>query len=146
MEEYTPWIVSTFGYVLAGYAIYLYIKDRRLDQWPKVEGKVLYSDVIDEVDLDGGKIMTMYSPYVKYEYEVNGVSYKAENIGLVESSCSIRSFAESKIMKYPSGKAVSVYYNPGSVEESYLEKNVGMWTYLFLIIGAVACLYGGYKF
>jgi len=143
MEEYTSWIPIIIGLLVAGYVIYLYLKDRNLDHWPKVDGKVLFSEVVEEVDWDDGKRTKMYSPYVKYEYIVDGVSYKAENIGLIESSCSIKYFTEDKIRKFRSGKTVPVYYNPNSVGESYLEKDVGVLTYLLFIIISIGCLVGG---
>ncbi|MGK0238413.1 MAG: hypothetical protein ACI92G_001879 [Candidatus Pelagisphaera sp.] len=109
MEEIKPWILVSIGLTLAGYMIYLYLKDRRIDHWPKVQGKVLCSEVAEEIDWSNGRRTEMYSPYLKYEYEVVGAMYKAENIGLVESSCSIQNFAENKIRKYRRGKSVPVF-------------------------------------
>jgi hypothetical protein len=53
MEEAGPWIMILLGVLTAGYVVYLYLKDVRLDSWPKAQGKVLDALVLVEHDWTG---------------------------------------------------------------------------------------------
>lgn len=62
-----------------------------------------------------------FYPYVKYEYEVDGVKFYSERISYWNNYYNSQTKAESALSPYPSGKIVTVFYKKGYPKESYLE-------------------------
>lgn len=112
---------------------------RASDEWPDVVGKVTYS--VAQYDSDGS------SPYIVYEYRVEGHLYKHHT--RVQFGSEYTSEAESLVAKYPAGSDVIIYYNPDNPNDSVLRKtfnvnwlHLGFWTIaatiVVLVVGAIA--------
>ena len=71
----------------------------------------------------------MYHAQVSYLFSVQGQEYLGEIISLGDYSTSDPGNAEKVIARYPLGKTVRVYYEPGKPEKSVLEPGLtgGLW-------------------
>ena len=88
-------------------------------QWPSTTGRVLKS----RVEVSGGDT-TSVTPYVLYEYEVQGRAYQCAQIQAGDQflrSANSRQ-AYTTIDRYPVGAIVRVYYNPANPAEAALER------------------------
>ena len=104
--------------------------------WPVAEGTVITSEVTSQWhdDYNDGEGFFTYSPYVVYEYQVNGTKY---------DGCSVTSFilesdlayAQGVVNKYPVGSTVRVHYNPTAPSDSVLEMYVGPTTLIPFAFG-----------
>jgi hypothetical protein len=87
-----------------------------------VRGKILESRVEKK-----HKFRSVYKghndfyPYVKYEYEVDGVQFISERIGYWNNYYNSQTKAEVALAPYPLGKDVTVFYKKENPKESYLE-------------------------
>ena len=143
MDKLLSIIPLLIGTLTAYYAFYIYIKERNINTWPKVKGKIVESLVVmEERDDPYEDNDALYKSLVQYEYEVNGLPYKGENIGLVKFS-SWQFVAQNIVRRYPVGFTVDVFYNPDSHGESYLEKDVSVLTYILLILISSICISAG---
>lgn len=113
-------------------------------------GTIIQTDVEMRID-DGDR---EYRPVVVYEYTVDGVTYREENVypGRFERWHSSQSTAERVVNQYvegsatkASGEAVTVHYNPDRPSEAYLH-NDGWPSAWYLAVGyvVVAVAGGGY--
>lgn len=87
--------------------------------WRSTSGRVVKS----RVEVSGGE-HTSVSPYVLYEYEVNGRAYQGTQIRAGDKfmrSGSSRDAYET-IDRYPEGRQVTVYYDPANPAEAALER------------------------
>ena len=67
----------------------------------------------------------VYTPVVKYSFEVAGSRHTSQNIYLKPGlGSSGRRFASEKVREYPKGSTVAVYYAPGNPRECTLEVGV----------------------
>ena len=87
--------------------------------WSSTDGIILHTDY--ERSSVGRKLSN--APYVTYRYQVQGESYIS----------SVRSFGDGLssaevFEQYPSGRGVTVYYDPENPQEATLVKGVGSRT------------------
>ena len=125
-EESSRIIGSIIGWGLAGitlligltgllYAGWNFKQDRASLSWPETTGKIIHSDV--EVvthrsnDTDGFD-STKYDVRVHYAYDVNGQAHESRRLRFGSSGFKGRSDANKFHRRFPSGKEVSVYYDP----------------------------------
>lgn len=90
------------------------------NSWPTVEGVVNFSEV------EGGVTTSDYSsgwwPRVNYSYHVNGKTYIADNIEVIDvGNGNTDIYAKQVVENYPVGKKVLVHYNPGNPAVAVLE-------------------------
>jgi hypothetical protein len=87
--------------------------------WHSVRGQVLKS----RVEVSGGEY-TSVTPYVLYEYQVNGQLYQGTQIRagdkFMRSGSSRDAYAT--VDRYPAGAQVTVYYDPANPSEAALER------------------------
>lgn len=77
----------------------------------------------------------MYSPWVRYGYEVQGVTRQNDTLDPVGAASTNRAQAEETVRKYSPGSSHDLHFNPLRPQEAYLEcKNSPA---LFAIIGSV---------
>lgn len=113
-------------------------------RWPTADGTVITSEVTQKPALSDGYV---YSPDVKYDYGVGGVTLSGSTIKFGEGYN--RPSAEEAVRKYPKGATIAVHYNPKNPEESVLEPGLswGMIIFkaiagfLFLLLGLSAFSY-----
>jgi hypothetical protein len=94
-------------------------------KWPTAPGTVLQSEVVRTVRLFSNEANDyIYTPTVRYAYEVAGKRYEGDTIrfGLIVGK---QPFQEDGVIKpYPVGGAVNVHYDPADPKTSVLETTV----------------------
>jgi hypothetical protein len=111
-------------------AVYVYQGVSSL-RWPSVDGRILYSHA---------RTGRQYETLLWYEYYVDNKRYLASNYRAGGNGTPFRDVAESAAKRYPAGRTVKVYYNPGDPGEALLEP--GVWWGNFVLPAIGACLLG----
>ena len=128
-------MVVASGTGLAIYGLILRDRGESTLRWPSVRGKVYASRVVEEKSRDGDND-TMYRPEIRYEYVVDGKEFAAKRLGLEEKSASWRSYADGVVSRFPVGREVEIFYNPGNPGEALLEPaDAVKWGRLFFAAG-----------
>lgn len=140
MDDFAPYIAIAIGCYLTWKIIRTVLKDRRVDDWPKARGVVSRSEVINESEWRGSRYVISFSAEVDYQFDTEEDSHKGSGIDLMESSFFFKFFASKVVQKYPVDSEVTVYYNPDDPNESYLERDSSLYSYLLLSVIALFCL------
>jgi hypothetical protein len=111
--------------------------------WPTVQGVITRSD-IDVWNREG---KTHYQPDIAYTYSVDGKKYSSSKINAGEPPMDNNVNSAKKIQaKYPAGKEVTVWYDPGLPESSALEPGIKTGDILLASIAAIFFLVGIFSF
>jgi Protein of unknown function (DUF3592) len=96
--------------------------DLQSRRWPTVEGKITASRTEREATgYDSNHHMShAWVPEIRYGYEVGGMQFQGKRIGNSIYSSSWRGGAQRVAHRFPSGKAVSVHYNPADPSQAVL--------------------------
>jgi len=92
------------------------IKKDKVENWPSVEGTVLYSKI--RIETKGLK--ERYFPFIGYKYTVDSKEYKGSTRGFWSSGYLNKTAAQSVIAKYTEGVKVTVHYDPENPAKSIL--------------------------
>ncbi len=111
-----------------------------LRTWPTVTGTVTESRVSYSAPYDDPDYSHAYSPVVRYEYTVEGVTYKSAEFG--DRDPGLEDWARAVVARYPVGEPVTVYYDPASPRFSALEPGRGPSPWGKLALGLVGLLTG----
>jgi hypothetical protein len=103
--------------------------------WPSADGVIEWS----EVQSSHGRNGTAYGARVAYKYTVNGVPYSANRVGHADYVSSHPNHAQSIVLKYKTGAAVPVYYDPADPSKAVLEVGAKKFTSLSLL-ACLACV------
>ena len=111
-------------------------------KWPTAKGIITVSKVVKSESTTGtgtNKRRTVsYHAKIHFKYSVNGKSYTSNNVTFGQSTK-----AAGKIVNhYPTGKKVSVFYNPENPKVAVLEPGISTASYLFLGFGILFALIG----
>jgi hypothetical protein len=109
--------------------------------WNAVDATVQSSRVQSHHSSDG----TTYSVDILYEYEVSGVKYRSSRYDFMSGSSSGYKGKAEIVRRYPEGKTVTCYVNPGNPTEAVLNRDFGWWI-LFGLIPGVFILVGFFGF
>jgi hypothetical protein len=93
-------------------------------QWPHVPGKILESKVDERYPLTRFVNMPlMYFPAVRYGYEAGGEKRQGTVLqaGIDDLGFVTPDLARARLVKYPPGAAVTVYYDPADPAAAVLE-------------------------
>jgi hypothetical protein len=134
-----------FGIVLSGLGLSMWIgiilgfrKNKSIQQWPSVSGRITESTVVGSFQQTGRDRMWIEQPKVSYTYTVKGHEYTGHTITIVEMDSSFKQAALDKIAPYPLGQDVPVFYNPKSPEDAVLEQQTGSGPFIMLaVFGAI---------
>ncbi|MBN1388385.1 MAG: DUF3592 domain-containing protein [Bacteroidales bacterium] len=111
--------------------------------WPTVQGVITRSD-IDVWNRDG---KTHYQPDIAYTYSVDGKKYSSSKINAGEQAMDNNVNSAKKIQaKYPVGKEVTIWYDPGLPASSALEPGIKTGDILLASIAAIFFLVGIFSF
>jgi hypothetical protein len=127
----TAKVLGVIGAGLLVYGTYVIYQGIGSLAWPSVEGKVVYSRAHT-----GGA----YETLLWYEYHVDGRRHVASNYRNGGNATPFLSVMEEAAKRYPAGRAVQVYYNPGNPEDALLEPGVWYGNFVGPAIGAVVLL------
>ena len=116
---------------------------RDSEDWPSTTGTVVKTYVIE--DYDGDDERYYYTPYVNYEFSVEGVNYTSNDIYVGSGFGRYRSesTAERQLEDYPVGSEVTVYYNSENPNNCALFPGVSATHYSGIIGGIVMILIAG---
>ncbi len=86
--------------------------------WPTTNGKILYHKFVGQKFKQyGAEDYINIDVYIRYEYEVNGISYTSLSINSINTPFYPYDYAS----RYPVGEDVIVYYNPNHPADAMLE-------------------------
>ena len=133
-----PIISLTFvvtGAIAIGLSWYVFIKTRKIKNWPKCQGLV-YEIVTDNIELqNSGQSRKRPTFGLKYKYEISGKEYLGAS-----------SLKTSYNKKYKINDTIMVAYNPSNPQESDQYENYLGRVYLFLLVPGLILLFIGLKF
>lgn len=118
-------------------------------EWPLTEGVVERIEVKREWQSGskGRHGRWLYSPYVAYAYDVDGVRRVNDRFGIIKSSSSKADAAQRFVEEHPIGSRIDVRYNPADPTDSVLDMAdapersfVDEW--MLTAVGAVFALFG----
>lgn len=121
---------------------------RVASKWPQTIGEIVESaiEAREKSNMDGATTTANY-PSIVYKYEVQGKEYIGKRISVGEQAPDFE--LQATIAKYPVGRTVPVYYNPGNPKDAVLERDLppdfgkGLsCILLFFVIGAVVFAVG----
>jgi len=113
--------------------------------WPSTDGRIEESRISPHW-VSGRRSHYEYDPIVAYAYDVDGQTWRNDDIALSGSFRSrSRSTAENVLLDYPLGAKIRVYYSPADPQHSALrvETESGIW-YFLMVIGAVVLGLAGF--
>jgi hypothetical protein len=91
------------------------------ETWPRTNGVVEKSELSVRRDTDSdGSSSTTYAAHVVYRYQVGGMDFSNNAIGFGSSSGG-RKKAKKKLLEYPVGKSLVVYYHPDDPSKAVIE-------------------------
>lgn len=127
------YVLISAGAFLVGSGIRYYYLGNLFGKWQEYRGAITKSTVSKATDSDLNEVSFAA---IEYEFRVEGVTIKASRIrfGIPTNS---RALTEKMTNRYPSGKAVIVFYDPVS-KRSILEKGVTDGTYFLFFLGILA--------
>ena len=113
--------------------------------WPDARGSIISSEVgeIHSADSGSGTGSTTYHPKVIYAYLVDNQKYESTRISAFSYGSSSRQRAlDITKRKYPVGRNVGVYYNPKYPKIAVLEKGVGFFSFIPILVGLPMLVFG----
>lgn len=126
------WIFGLLGVGAMCWGVWVAVWGALSTQWPSTTGRVL-SSAYAKHDAD---TPTTYSAAVTYEYFINELRYVSDRVSFGDYSSSNSEHARQILSRYPTGKTVTVYYNPHRPQMSVLEQGVAGGAYIALGVGA----------
>jgi hypothetical protein len=105
--------------------------------WPGTQGTIVSSHISKQTRRDSKRrTVITYYPSVQYKYAVKGRSYISNRIEFGGASGGMKSTAEKVVKRYPSGKNVTVHYNPRDPQYAILEAGF-TWSALLIFLGGI---------
>lgn len=140
-DSLTDSLMEAFGAAVIGFGFGAYaygiIRGLRSRTWPTVSGEVTDADV----EVFHGRGGVLYTPLIRYTYSVAGRNYESERVLFGYGDFYTRRGAEAVRAAYPTGGAVTVYYDPTDPRSSVLRPGVGTRTWIVLgLFGALLFL------
>lgn len=133
---------ACIGLFFAGSALLNIARSIAARSWRPVPGKILTSDVSTNLTQSSSPVGAGYDPKITYEYEVGGISYTGTNLNFSRFRTNSPSQASRTVRKYPTGAAVTIYYNPMNPERAVLEPGKIAPHISGLILGIALALFG----
>ena len=134
-------IFAAVGFGGVGYNVW---KTHQALGYVEGSGSVVSAKVETHRSTHKGRTRTSYSPCVAYRYVVDGRTYGGNRYGFGSWSDGDWRVAQKTVDEYPSGKAVSVWYDPKNPSSSYLLKPkmtgclpVAGFFSLFALVGSI---------
>jgi len=112
------------------------------NSWVATDGTVQSTNVRISYNSDDNDYT--YYPQIKYSFLVNGRVYTGNHWDPVgtETGSSSRTYAVSKLDKYPIGSTVTVYYDANNPSKNALSKGVPGFAIILLVISIIMMIIG----
>lgn len=114
-------------------AVWDTLRQLRVHRWPAASCTIEVKDV-DLVSSTGGG--SVFVPRIHYTYEVDGVQYVGDKVGLWTHGVSSHAAAEAKIRRYTEGDPARCYYDPRRPSRAVLERRFSPGVPVGLILSA----------
>jgi len=126
-------ILIAFLFIVAGlratfFSLTLIFQWKQSQEWPSVRGKIIQSNLQSMLAPRGNRripprLVTVYTPDILYAYRVNAESFQSKQIFIRQRFPSSFGISDDLVEKYPTGKDVTVFYDPNKPEFAVLERN-----------------------
>lgn len=157
-------IIFIIGLVWLIWAAVYNARVSKISKWPRVEAKIVSSYIEAQSGDDNTTLIdpytvsqlnlnptrAIYTPYLVYQYSVNGFMYQSSNI-FYGGKKKYNGFDIQLFMKmFSPGTIINVYYNPKNFSEAYIydgtKSYVGIvWGVIFIIIAIIIFFYHNKK-
>ena len=96
------------GLILSLFQVILIIKSIRAYDWPNIQGQIIESSVVTRKNAANETFEFTYNTVIKYEYKLNGITYKSNKVFFGDNIYKPYSFkAKSLAKKYPKNSNIS---------------------------------------
>ena len=130
------WLILSCSLVVAlFFRLFYLIRAIQSSNWASIEGKIIESS-IRRVKLRSPK----YLPKIIYEYSVEGISYTSNRLSFSEYMRFHRS-CQRVIDRYPTGKSITVYYDPKNPKNSVIQKGRIKSAILLFVLTMILTVY-----
>jgi hypothetical protein len=125
--------IGLFGEFYCGWKITMAYRSK---SWPQTKGNILSSGMVE--NLSRNSRPPTYSPYIYYEYTVDGEHYKNKDgfIAIFGGNYSIEDATEI-LERFITDGSVTVYYDPLVPSHSLLDRRVRLLDFLGVIVPLV---------
>ena len=145
-KKYRPVLILA-GTIFIFIAFYYFLMSHNAKSWPKAEGKIVYSSVLKESQVDPWALFPFsYTPEVEYIYKVDGRIYRSHNISISDYGMGLPFHATKLINDNPVGKKVIVSHNPANPNDALLEPGDWSGALPYIIIGLLCMTVAWFKF
>ncbi|MCP4349773.1 MAG: DUF3592 domain-containing protein [Desulfobacterales bacterium] len=100
----------------------LYTSYQIKTKWGVTEARVLSSKVKRFVQPK----RIFYRPYIMYEYEVNGVKYRSNNVSTIGFFDTSYTATKEIIDEHPKGKLITIHYDKKNPDDAVIINNIAM--------------------
>jgi Protein of unknown function (DUF3592) len=134
--------LAAFPGLIAFAALYKYMQVKQASYWPSVPGRIVVSTSqareVSRGDANTDDTERRTFARIEYDYTVAGRKYRGTRVGIGEDMGNFE-VAET-IARYPVGKPVTVYYNPGKRDQAVLERDApaGLWKGVAILVLAMS--------
>lgn len=132
-----------FSSIFVALFVFKYFKNIEITRkWKTTNGKILSASIKKEESepTESFHVVFLYSPDIKYRYEVDGSQHEGSKYQVLEWSTGDQNTVHEIISKYVEGESCKVYYNPQNPSQSVLNIETPQWDWYFLIGGIVGYL------
>jgi hypothetical protein len=130
---------SGLGAAFLGHAVWSIGAGVKSRAWPRTSGTI----TVDDLERDRMLRFTTYRAEVAYRYTVEGKEYAANRVFFGDSvATSLSGPAARRIVKYPVGSKVTVFYDPARPSTAVLEPGASWQNWLELAFGLVFLVLG----
>jgi len=134
------------GIFLMAWGVYEIKGSNESRNWPSTQGTISSSYISEQTRrASKGHTSITYFPRVLYQYKVDGRHYTSHRIEFGGESGGMKRMAKKVVDKYPSGKKVTVHYNPQDPKYGVLEAGF-TWSSLIVFLAGIAFFGVGFLF
>jgi hypothetical protein len=127
--------------------IYFSIRSAKSERWEQTTGVILSSTIENSMNPTKDRFEDYSKASIIYKYIVNGIEYLGDRVYFGSNSFSSdHSIAQSIIKKYPTGKIITVFYDPDKHKDAVIERThrsilmATIFSILLIAIGAFIIL------
>ena len=125
------------GIFLMAWGVYEIKGSNESRNWPSTQGTISSSYIREQTRRDSKRHTSItYFPRVLYQYKVDGRHYTSHRIEFGGESGGMKRMAKKVVDRYPSGKKVTVYYNPQDPKYGVLEAGF-TWSSLIVFLAGI---------
>ncbi|HWB59490.1 MAG TPA: DUF3592 domain-containing protein [Chthoniobacteraceae bacterium] len=107
----------------------------KIKNWPQTTGRIIESEV--RWKSMGGDHFP--GPQISYRYSVEGREYTNDQVAPIDSCGESTAAAKAKLVPYPVGKEVTVFYDAKNPKVSYLQPGFSLGSFALLVL--ICCIF-----